>query len=337
MKAIFISDNNIRITDCKSPVIKNENEVLIKVKAVGLCGSDIQRIKKIQAGFIVNPPILGHEIAGEVAAIGSQVKKIKMGDRVVVKPLTGCMKCFFCKSGNYQLCTSLKSLGKNLDGGFAQYITVPENNLVKLDKKISHEEGTLLDPLAVCIHAMNIIGGLRDKKIAIIGDGTIGRICCELAEYYHVQNVTLIGKHIQEIDSNGLMTAINSAAKDKLSPLRNCFDVVFETVGRDQNTTLNLSIDLIKPMGKIIVLGVFPENYLANLNVRKLFIKEGSLTGSNSYGKKEFEEAAKILNRKVLSLQQLITHILPLSQFKKGVTFFENKQTSRAIKIVFIP
>jgi len=331
MKAILLS-KTIKLAVVKTPSIKTKDDVLVKVQAVGLCGSDVHKIRETQENSIINSPILGHEIAGKVIKVGSRVKSFTRGDRVVIEPLINCSKCCYCKSGNYQLCTKLKSLGKDLDGGFAEYVVAPENKIFKLEKKVSYEEGVLFDPLAVCIHAFNLAGEVKDCKIAIIGDGTIGRICAQLAEYYKAQNVTIVGKHIKKRGFSQI---------DKFGSLKNYYDVVFEAVGRGQSETLNLAIDLVKPKGKVIVLGVFPENYLANLNVRKLFIKEGELMGSNSYGcykgKKEIFEALEILNKKVLNLKQLITHTLPLSRFEEGIRLFANKKTSNAIKIVFLP
>lgn len=342
MKAILVSNKSIKLITSKTPTIKSENGVLIEVKAVGLCGSDIQRIKEIKENSISNFTILGHEIAGRVMEVGKKVKSFSRGDRVVVEPLINCSKCYYCKSGNYQLCTKLKSLGKDLNGGFAEYVIVPGNKVFKLEKRITYEEGVLFDSLAVCIHAFNLTGGIKDHKVAIIGDGTMGRICLQLAEYYQAQNVTMIGKHIKKRDfTSKKILVINFDQMNRPDNLKNYFDVVFESVGRRQSETLNLAIDLVKPKGKIIVLGVFPENYKANLNVRKLFIKEGEIIGSNSYGrykgKKEILEALEILNKKVLNLKQLITHTLPLSRFEEGIRLFENKKTSNAIKIVFLP
>lgn len=342
MKTILVSNKSIRLKTTKTPTIKSDNEVLIEIKAVGLCGSDIQRIRKIHENSVRNFTILGHEIAGRIIEIGKKVKNYSRGDRVAVEPLINCSKCYFCKSGNYQFCTHLKSLGKNLNGGFAEYVVVPADKVFKLGRRVSYNEGALLDSLAVCVHAFNLAGGVKNKKIAIIGDGTIGRTCFQLAQHNDARSVILIGKHIQGKDSGFKKFAVLSLSeRDKLKNLREHFDIVFESVGRRQNRTLNMAVDLIKPKGKIVVLGVFPEKYLLKLNGRKLFIKEGKLIGSNSYGchrgKREILEALEILNKKTLNLKQLITHTLPLSRFEEGIRLFENKKTSNAIKIVFSP
>ncbi|HOV88791.1 MAG TPA: alcohol dehydrogenase catalytic domain-containing protein [Candidatus Paceibacterota bacterium] len=342
MKAILVSSKDIRVVSVKTPTLKTPRDVLIKVKAVGLCGSDIQRIKAIQKNSTTTA-ILGHEVAGEIVKIGEEVKNFKKGDRVVIEPLINCAKCRFCRSGNYQLCSNLKSVGKNLDGGFAEYIVVPNDKILKLERGISYEVGVLLDSLAVCVHAFNMAEGVEICKIAVIGDGSIGRICTLLADYYKkAKDIYIFGKHIEKKDfSSRRIKIINPLIASNFDGFRNYFDVVFECVGREQSNSLDLAVDLVKPKGKIVVLGVFPENYLAMLNVRKLFVKEATLVGSNSYGyykgKKEINEALKILNKNALDLKGLVTHILPLSQFEKGIWYFENKEISKAIKIVFIP
>jgi len=344
MKAILVS-NKIYIADIPRPKLSTERDVLVKVMASGLCGSDVQRIGMIKKRVMLKKHlILGHEITGKIVKVGSKIEHdLKVGDKVVVEPLINCLKCLYCKTGNYQFCVKLKSLGKSLNGGFTEYVVVPSRNVYRLGFNIPYNTGVLIDSLAACIHASNLAGHFKDKNVAIIGDGTMGRICVELAKLQNAKRIVLIGKNIKKTKDKSLLIIETIFYKDKkkLYNLENKFDVTLEAVGRKNSETLNLAINLSKPKGKIIVLGVFPEQFLLTLNARKLFIKEIVMIGSNSYsyskGKKEIAEAVNLINNKKLKLDSLITHVLPLIKFKEGLELFRNKSQSRAIKVVFKP
>jgi len=342
MKAVLISDK-ILFQDVPTPKLKTNNEVLLKVKAAGLCGSDFYKISDIKQKRVKKSSILGHEIAGEVVKKGTKITNVSLGDRVVVEPLINCSQCKYCKLGSYQLCSNLKSLGKELDGGFAEYVVVPAENLFKLGNDVSYKEGVLLDSLAVCLHASNLAGGYRNKQVAVVGDGTMGVLTAKLAEYQKSKNIVLVGKNIDRLRQiiSSEVSLCDSENKSLLDKVSEKFDVVIEAVGRKNNKTIDQCINLVGPGGEIIVLGVFPEGYLVKVNARKLFFKEAKIVGCNSYGyfrgSKEIQQAAKLLNSKKLGLERLITHFLPLKDFSKGLELFKNKRRSGAIKIVFHP
>ncbi|OGM26647.1 hypothetical protein A3D00_01065 [Candidatus Woesebacteria bacterium RIFCSPHIGHO2_02_FULL_38_9] len=325
MKAIIIS-RKIQLKEIPDPHLVSTYDVMIKVKATGLCGSDVQRIHKILKREINIHPVLGHEIAGEVIKVGENVKHIKVGDRVAVEPIINCNNCHFCKSGNYQFCLNIKALGKNINGGFAEYIVVPAQNAHKLNPKITYTSGSLLDVISVCVHCMNLAGGFSNKKIAIVGDGSVGMTCMKLALYHKAKSVFLVGK---------------KTLRKRILKHKGSFDLVIEAVGRRNSETLNLAIELVRIKGKVIVLGVYPNGFLLHLNARSLFFKEINLVGSNSYacfkGKKEIKTALKLLNGSKIDFGSIITHTLPLSKFKEGLKLFENKNTSHAKKVIFIP
>ena len=331
MKAVIISKKgNIKYKEVQEPKTSN-GYVKVKVKAAGLCGSDIQKIfsdKKALKSIKTN--VMGHEIAGIIHEIGNNVKMLKRGDKVVINPLIR------DKSDDI---TKTKSLGKDFFGGFADYVMVPYQNLRKIPIGITFEEATLVDSIAVAIHGYHLANSPKSEEILIVGDGSLalitGIICLEFNN-----KVTIIGKN-----DNNLALAKSfgiTPVRDKnIKNLDKKYDIVFEVVGRKQDKTLQTAIHFIKPNGRVIVLGVFEKDFYGRIPLRKLFFKEGLIIGSNSYcsfkAKNEFDIAITLLKKLRTKFSKVITHVIPLKDFKTGLRSVRDKKNSKAIKIVFRP
>ena len=147
-------------------------KALIKVMAVGICGSDIPRIN--QYGAYISPITPGHEFSGVIVETGKDIKNFKVGERVTVPPILPCFKCEFCEQGHYSLCTSYKYYGSRNDGAFAQYIAVPETNLLKVADHVTYEAAATTDPLANALHAVKRGNFQPGHKVCVFGAGAIG-------------------------------------------------------------------------------------------------------------------------------------------------------------------
>lgn len=344
MKAIIVNNGKIKYTETKNPIIKKPDEAIINIIAAGLCGSDLPRIKDLIKKKN-NHLILGHEILGQISNLGnnkSNNKNLKIGDIVVVSPIIGCKKCNFCRNGNIQHCKNNNSIGKKINGGFAEKLLVPNiKNLYKISKKDFEYELILADPLSVCIHALNLIGIVKNKKIGVIGDGTIGEIFSRFIASKGVREVIIFSKNKKSCKSNFINNLnyvnINDGDKDKYN---DSFDIVVECVGGVKNKTINMAIKITKPKGIIMVIGAYIKGYLLPLNARDLFSKEITLLGSNSYcqstKKDDFLNAVDIIKNKKINLRGIITHKISLNNFTKGLGLFKNKKASRAQKIIFL-
>ncbi len=332
MKAITISKKGrIDYKEVKEPNIKKDF-VKIKVKATGLCGSDIQKIfSDKKALSSVKTDIWGHEIAGIIYEVGENVRDFKKNDRVVINPLI--------RDKGGEDITKIKSIGKDYQGGFSEFVFVPSKNLRRIPKNIKFEEAILTDSLAVAIHGYNLSESPSKKNVLVIGDGSLalitGLLCLEFKN-----KVSIIGKNNRNLKLASDF-GINTSKKRDIEKSREYYDIIFEVVGRKQDKTLQQAIRLIKPRGKIIVLGVFEKNFLGKIPLRDFFYKEGKLIGSNSYGffngKDEFDMAINLLERLKTRLSKIITHVIPLKNFKEGLNLIKNKKKSGAIKIVFEP
>jgi L-iditol 2-dehydrogenase len=328
-----------KIVDINEPYNIKEDWVKIKVKRVGLCGSDIQKFfSQLDPKSYLKTDILGHEISGQVAKVGKRIKNINIGDRVTINPLIPCNNCEKCKQKKYQLCVNLISLGKQLPGGFSQFVIVPAKNLLRVPIGVSYEDACLNDVVAVVLHAYHLSGSPVNKKILIIGDGSVALILLQLL-VHNKNKVTLIGKH----DNNLLLAKSFGATINKKNQLikQNKFDHIFEAVGKCQNNTIKTAIENVKPGGKIIVLGVFDVGFIGRIEFRKLFYKEVALIGSNSYGfwkgKNEFNEGLKLLEKKIVKPILIISQVVGMSEINSVLKAIKNKKNSHIIKVLFDP
>ena len=345
MKAVVFEDvGKIEYKEVPDMEIPQPDWVKIRVYSAGLCGSDLQK-------FLSNTPpreylrtmILGHEIAGVIEKCGPDVKGFNVGDRVAIEPLIPCKKCEACLKGKYELCINLKSIGKDYPGGFAEYTFAPYTNLSILPNNVTFNEGALVDPVAVALHCIHEGGVEEGKTVAIIGDGTIALSCLQIAKIYKTKPI-VIGKHKKNLDvasSLGAEETLLFEEARKIPNLKGKFDYVIEAVGRKQSDTLKMSIDLAKPGGTIIAAGVYDPSYIGEIPLRKLFYKEVKLIGSNSYsmykGEREFNIALRMISDGLVDVKKLITHELPLREFKEGINLMKSKGKNKVIKIVYHP
>ena len=180
--AVFYGKHDLRIENINKPMA-NVNEVVVKVMACGICGTDIH-IYEGDEGAAATPPntVLGHEFAGIVTEIGSGVKNIKIGDRVCVDPNKLCGECYYCKSAIGHFCENIIGIGTTVNGGFEQYCAVPQSQIYKIADTTSFEEAAMTEPVSCCMHGIDLCNIKTDDTVLIIGCGMIGLIMLQLAK-----------------------------------------------------------------------------------------------------------------------------------------------------------
>jgi len=288
-----------------------ENEVRIKVKYCGICGSDL--------GFFMRGDrpgsILGHEFSGTVEEIGKNISSWKRGDRVVINPLPSCGQCFQCRSGATNLCAKgLTGIGLEMAGAFAQYCTVPSGMLCPLPSQLDFAGGALAEPAAVVLHAIRISKiGIGDSAI-ILGAGPLGLMAVQLLKNMAITPLIVIepdpirAKIAKELGADHvLQKEINRSFLQKLLEIRGGSDVAFECSGTPP--ALNLALDLVRPAGTIVLVGVIraPLDFM----LRPIVVKEIKVLGSFGYTT-EFQQAIEFLEKGVISAKNLVSEIVPL-------------------------
>lgn len=207
--AVLESDRNIVYKDVETPSVK-DSEVRIKVTVTGICGSDLPRV--LNNGVHFYPIILGHEFSGYVDEIGSGVTSVKKGDHVVGIPLVPCHECEDCKNGNYSLCKHYSFVGSRQNGSMAEYVTLDEKNVLKIDKSIPYETAAFFEPATVALHGIRQAKYNNGKHVAILGGGTIGLFTLQWLKILGTEDVS-----VSDIDLEHLTLAEKFGA-DHLLP-----------------------------------------------------------------------------------------------------------------------
>lgn len=276
-EAILVTPGTMRIQEAPVPVPKDD-EVLLKVEYVGICGSDIHGF---ESGPFIPPKDpnqkigLGHECAGTVVQVGAKVQKIKVGDRVNIEPGVPCGKCKFCLSGHYNICPDVDFLATqpNYRGALTNYITHPESLTYKLPDNMDAMEGALVEPAAVGMHAAMEADVKPGKKIVILGAGCIGLMtlqACRCMGATEVVVVDVISKRLDMAKKLGAMYTINGKEEDTVARAHELLgdwgaDIVFETAGSPFTT--KQTTQLVMRGGRIMIVGTVsgdtPINFLS--------------------------------------------------------------------------
>ena len=317
--AVLKGPYQIEIEERDKPV-PGPNQVLIRVRRCGICGSDLHAYKGKHPDFII-PVVPGHEFSGDVVEVGEKVEGIKVGDRVVVEPLVTCGKCRFCKRGEYHRCTSLKVLGAQTDGAFAEYIAVDSKWVYKLPSELSYEEGAMIEPLAVAVHAVKRALPLGEN-VLILGAGTIGLLTLQVARAFGAINTIitdLVDWKLEFAKKLGATVAVNPDKED-LGKIVNKVtggygvDTSFEAVGH--NVTLNQALEYTRKGGKVVIIGVF-EKPRTEINVMNIVNKELNVYGSLVYNW-DFETAINLVKTGKVNVKDLVSDVIRLEDIKQG-------------------
>ncbi|MCR5108587.1 MAG: galactitol-1-phosphate 5-dehydrogenase [Lachnospiraceae bacterium] len=337
MKAWVLSDiGDFTLKKVNDPKPEN-NEVIVRVKNCGICGSDIPRAYKDGAHNM--PLITGHEFAGSVVECGSRVSEKWMGKKVGVFPLIPCMKCTSCANKQYEMCSDYNYLGSRCDGGFAEYVAVPEWNLIELSDNISFEQAAMLEPVSVAFHAIRKAGIDKDtKSAAIFGAGTIGLFILMHILSMGIEDVYIIGNHdIQKKKAVELgLKPERFIDKRSSEPVRVLMDntggqgvsAAFEVVGT--SSVYEEAVDCTERGGRVCLVGNPHEDMVLNRNVYwKILRNQLTLCGTWNSSFKGYEDdwisVTDSLDKGLIKPEALITHRFPLEDIDRGFKIMRDK------------
>ncbi|MCL4385984.1 MAG: alcohol dehydrogenase catalytic domain-containing protein [Actinobacteria bacterium] len=261
ISAVFYGNRNIQIRKNKIKKVKND-ELLIKVMASGICGTDILFYNG-KCSYINLPVILGHEYSGEVVEIGEDVNNIQIGDRVAIDPTVFCCECFYCCNGQVHLCDNMFTLGVNKDGGFSQYSLVPCRSVYKLENNISFEEGALLEPISCCIHGLDKLKIQLGDVVMLSGFGLIGFIMLQLLKIYGASKVIVLEPKAdrrelaEKFGANYILNPNNNIDYNIKQIVQNGADILIECSGNP--LAQENAFSFVKKGGKILFFGCSPD------------------------------------------------------------------------------
>jgi len=335
LQAIMVNPGKIEFNHISKPKPR-DNEVLIKVKKIGICGSDIHVFHGVHP-YTKYPVIQGHEFSGIVVEIGCQVKQFSLGEKVTVMPQIICGKCYSCRHGMYHICDSLKVMGFQADGSAQEYFCVTESNVIKLPDSISFEAGAMIEPVSVAVHALSRVGDIKGKKILVLGAGPIGNLVGQVAKSLNataVMNSDLSDFRLNIAKECGIDFIINPVKEDLNKAILRNFgsdraDVIVECVGIE--STITQAISYARKGSTIVIVGVFGRKPVIDLAL--IQDRELSLIGSLMYQRKDYEEAINLAYSNKLCLEELITDNFPFLSYLDAYHHIE-KAKDRAMKVM---
>lgn len=285
MKAVVVyGTGDVRYEEYPEPQV-TAGTVKIRVKACGICGSDIPRVWK--NGAHSYPIILGHEFSGYVTELGSGVEHINVGDHIAGVPLIPCMRCQDCMKGNYSQCKHYSFIGSRQQGAFADYVVVPAANIVKLDPSVPFVSGAMFEPATVALHGIRINHYTGGKKVLILGGGTVGCFTLQWARILGASRIVVVGRdkeHLalsKDLGADFIVSTLDDDYKEQLRRLseNQGYDYVFETAG--STAMMQLAFEMAANQSHVCFVGTptqdltFSPKLWENLNR-----KEMKLTGS---------------------------------------------------------
>ncbi len=346
MKALRIYKNAVlKVENIEEPIV-GDNEVKVQVKACGICGSDIPRI--LSNGAHYYPITLGHEFSGIVSQIGKNVKNISISDHVSGIPLIPCMKCNDCFNGNYSLCKNYNFIGSRREGAMAEYVVVPEENVLKINNEIDFNTAAFIEPLTVVLHAFYQNSYISNSNVAVLGLGTIGSLAVQMAKTIGAKNITVFVRNnvhnelAYKCGANNVVNTSDKNWKDLVNSITSGegFNYVFETAG--SSDTIKKSFEIASNKAHVCLIGT-PKSEI-NFNVdlwEKINRKEFYLTGSwMSYSApfpgREWIIAEKCLKEKkiVIYPEMINTTILLEDSYKIKTVLNDSNSKGRNLIII---
>ncbi|RAK71377.1 NAD(P)-dependent alcohol dehydrogenase [Aspergillus fijiensis CBS 313.89] len=326
----------------KAPEVQSERDVIVKIVATGLCGSDVHYWQHGRIGrYVVEQPIiLGHESTGIVVSCGSKAEGIAVGDRVALEPGVACNTCEPCRRGRYNLCRDMRfAATPPIDGTLCTYYRVPVECCFKLPAHISLRQGALVEPLSVAVHACRLAGDMQTKSVIIFGAGPVGLLCCAVARAFGASTVvavdivssrlTVAGKYgaTHTYQMSDALPEVNAADLLRAAGLEDGADVIFDATGAEP--CLVCGLHAVTPGGTFIQVGLGRPS--VTVPIGQICDKEVTLKGSFRYGPGDFRTAIGLLDARRVNVDGLVTHEYSFSQVEEA---FQNVANRIGIKSV---
>lgn len=344
--------SDLRFEEAEKPIIRKVNEVIVEVKAVGICGSDLSRYKKL--GPYIPGMIWGHEFSGIISEIGEDVKEVKVGDRVATCPALVCEdleveECYYCKKSEYARCLNLTVVGAKHPGGFAEYVALPEKNVLKLPDSVDFESAAMIEPSAVVAHGLFKSNAKAGDDLVVVGCGNIGLLTIKWAQVMGFDKIIALDINdaaLKSAKETGATHTINTLKVDPLEELAAITNhlgaqCVVESAGSPITSAQVFAY--AKKGGDVIFMGI----PYADVNIERFYFeqivrKELNVIGSWNaisapFPGDEWSATIKALSSGKIEFKSMISHRLSLSD---GPSIFEeitNNRDKNFGKVMFYP
>lgn len=336
LQQVMISPGQIEFHEVPVPDPKT-GEVLIKIMNIGICGSDIH-VYHGKHPFTSYPVTQGHEVSGLIEKIGEGTTGFTIGQKVTVQPQVVCGECYPCRHGKYNLCEKLKVMGFQTTGMASQYFAVDAKRVTALPETISLEEGALIEPLAVAVHAVGCAGDVNGKSICVLGAGPIGILTAQVAKGLGAHNVMITDVsdiRLAKAKEVGVEACINTKTEDFATEFIRYFgpdkaDVIYDCAGN--NITMNQAIRSARKGSVLILVAVF--DGMATVDLAVLNDHELSLNTSMMYRNEDYQKAIELVSERKVQLKPLISKKFSFQQYQSAYKYIDENRESTMKVIV---
>lgn len=316
MKAAVIAQDSVSVETVPDPT-PGPREVVVQVAACGICGTDLHIAEGEFAPAL--PIVPGHEFAGEIVELGSDVTELRVGDRVAVDPSLYCHECHYCRRGRNNLCENWNAIGVSVPGGAAEYAVAPAANCVKLPESVSTADAALIEPLSCAVRGFDVLQPALADDYLIYGAGTMGLMMMELAKRAGAGSVTVVDLNparLETVKELGCTAAVTSA--DELDRPRG-WEIVIDCTG--VVAAIEDGLSRVAPGGTFQQFGVSAEGAVARFSPYRVYNKEIRIVGSMAV-LHSFERAAALFAEGVVRPEVMISHRLPLAEYPAALEQF---------------
>ena len=333
LQQVMTNPGEITFREVPVPEVKDD-QVLVKIRNIGICGSDIH-VYHGKHPFTKYPVTQGHEVSGEIAEIGKNVSGFQIGQKVTIEPQVYCGHCYPCRHGKYNLCEELKVMGFQTTGTASEYFAVDAAKVTALPEEMSYDEGAMIEPLAVAVHAVKRAGDVKGK-IAVLGAGPIGILVAQTAKGLGAESVMITDVsdlRLEKAKECGVDFCVNTRKKDFGDAMLEDFgpdkaDVIYDCAGND--ITMGQAIKYARKGSSIILVAVFAG--MANIDLAVLNDHELDLNTSMMYRNEDYIEAIRLVNENKVLLKPLISKHFAFKDYKAAYEYIDaNRETTMKV------
>ena len=337
--ALLESERHLTLIETEEPTLQGAGQVLIQVKAVGVCGSEVHAFEGTHPRRKA-PVILGHEMAGVISAVGGAVTGLRVGERVIVEPQWPCGECHLCRAGDINLCPSKKMLGTPLwPGAFGEYIVVPQEAVFHLPDHLSFEQGCLAEPLTVAVHVLRRIGLQAGESVVILGTGSIGGMLSGASRALGAEPVVAADVHqhcldaaVERLGASHAVLLPDEGLADRVRDLTGGKGADVVAVAADDVTLVNQAIDMAARRGRIALVALLTHAPL-QFRAHDMITKELSMVGSFMSNHQDVQLALDLTASGRVDVEGILTHVLPIEEAQRGLELAQSKDDG-AIKVL---
>jgi 2-desacetyl-2-hydroxyethyl bacteriochlorophyllide A dehydrogenase len=344
--AVKTAEGDFEIKEVPMPEITRPDYVLVKVRSAGICGSDLHSWRVPRPEIVGR--ISGHEVAGDIVAVGKDVSNVKVGDRVGVDSVVSCMECYWCRVGQYHICPYKSDIrGKTFARGFSEYVVGPSDHVYLLPDDVGYAEAAIMDVYGTSVHAINRTNTHMGQTVVIIGAGPIGLSLLDLVTVAGAKGIIIDILDFPLDFAKKTIGAYEVINSKKVDPVKRVLeltgdrgvDIVFECVGgRAASILLPQAVSMVRRKGQIAQIGILRSDMSLTLDWRKLQMSEVDFVGVSGFyhwgNDPEFGIVTDLLIEGKLHATEMITHRFPLEKINEAFEVAADKLMTKSIKVV---